>query len=105
MRSDRSAGLFLTGAWLAIGGAAVGCVGIASMGTSSSSIYSSGPDAFSVLLMLLSGAASIVGFVLIAVAMYRALCKIDALMIPSLQPQSTVWQGQSPQPPQALPGR
>lgn len=103
MRFDRSAGLFLTGAWLAIGGAAVGCVGIASMGTSSSSIYSSGPDGFSVLLMLLSGAASIVGFVLIAVAMYRALCKIDALMIPAAQPQTVYGQGYYP--PQQAPYR
>jgi hypothetical protein len=94
MRFDRSAGLFVTGAWLAIGGSALGCVGIASMGSSSTSLYSSGPDGFSILLTLLSVAAAIVGCILIAIAMYRALCKIDALVAPPTQPQAAQWQGQ-----------
>lgn len=104
MRFDRSAGLFVTGAWLAIGGSAVGFVGIASMSSSSASIYSSGPDAFSVLLTLLSAGAAIAGCVLISIAVYRALSKIDALVVPAAQHQPAQWQGQYP-PPQASPGR
>lgn len=104
MRFDRSAGLFVTGAWLAIGGSAVGFVGIASMSSSSASIYSSGPDAFSVLLTLLSAAAAMAGCVLISIAVYRALSKIDALAIPSPHLQAAQWQPQYP-PPQAPSGR
>ncbi len=81
----------------------MGCVGVVSMSSSSTSIYSSGPDGFSVLLTLLSAAAAIAGSVLMAVALYRALCKIDALMIQLPQPQPTQWHGQYPQLPQALP--
>jgi hypothetical protein len=100
MRFDRSAGLFVTGAWLAIGGSAVSLVGIASMNSSSSSPYSSAPDGFSVMLTLLAAAAAIAGSVLIAVAMYRALCKIDAMVVPATQPQAAAWRGQH-LPPQA----
>lgn len=105
MSSGRSAGLFVTGAWLAIGGSALGCVGIASMSTSSASIYSSGPDGFSVFLTLLSAAAAVIGSILIAIALYRALAKIDALVALPARPQAQQWQGQYPQPPQTFPWR
>lgn len=96
MSFSRSSGLFVTGAWLAIGGSALSFVGIAAMGNYSDSLYSSGPDGFSVLLPLVAAAAAVAGSVLIAIAIYRALAKIDAMAIPSVQPQMPQWQGHYP---------
>ncbi|MDR6439095.1 hypothetical protein J2790_004270 [Paenarthrobacter nicotinovorans] len=82
MQFKRSAGLFLTGFWLSIGGTVVGWLGAMTAISSSNSYFSSGPDAGSVFAMLLGGAAGVAGFICLAVAAHRALYKIDALYVP-----------------------
>ncbi len=73
LQFNRSAGIFVTGVWLTIGGPVLGWLGMAAM--TSSSIGG--------LFALIGGAAGIAGSICIAVAIYRALSKIDALHVPA----------------------
>lgn len=72
MRFNRSAGIFVTGVWLTIGGPLLGWLGMAALTSSSAGG----------LFALVGVAAGVAGSICIAVAFYRALSKIDALHVP-----------------------
>ncbi|YCK81232.1 hypothetical protein M1D89_19505 [Arthrobacter sp. D3-18] len=85
MQFRRSAGLFLLGFWLAFGGAVVTWFGAMTAISSSNSYFSDGPSGGSVFAMFLGGAAGLAGFICLALAVHRALSKIDALHVPVQQ--------------------
>lgn len=80
MQFKRSAGIFLAGFFMSLGGYIFGIVG-ASSAASSSGYYSSGPNGGAVLLAIVGFLVAVAGSILILVAVYRAFVKIDALPV------------------------
>jgi hypothetical protein len=85
-----SAGLFLGGVWLTIGGGVIGVIAsmVAAASVETYRYYSSGPNGMAVTFAVMGYLAGLAGVIMVCMAAYRALRRIDAMQVsqPATEP-------------------
>jgi hypothetical protein len=97
MHFERSAGIFKAGVLMTIGGPIFGALGAAISAPSLASLYSGEPTRGNLLIGLVVASVgsfvALAGYIMILVAVYRALVKIDALPVrqqPKVDPPARI---------------
>jgi hypothetical protein len=92
MHFDRSAGIFKAGVFMAVGGPILSALGALIAAPNISVLYTGDPNRgaliFGALITVGGSLLAVIGYIMILVAVYRALVKIDALPVRT-QPRST----------------
>ncbi|MBT2547844.1 hypothetical protein [Arthrobacter sp. ISL-65] len=99
MRFQRSAGIFKAGILMAIGGPIFGALGAAIAAPNIAALYTGNSNRGGLMIgAILAGVGvllAVAGYIMILVAVHRALVKIDALPVRQQQPRT----GQASTPP------
>jgi hypothetical protein len=82
LQFKRSAGIFASGLLTATAGYIFGAIFGGAAAAASSSYYSRGSSGFLIFLAVLGFATALAGTIMMVVGAYRALVKIDALVVP-----------------------
>lgn len=83
LQFKRSAGIFASGVFLSIAGYIFGAIFAGAAAASTSSYYGSSSSGPLVILAILGFGAALAGTIMMVVGAYRALVKIDALVVPA----------------------